>query len=130
LQKSKLKPAIPQLPTGNLEITARFFEQQLGFDIEAIYPKQGFLIVCRGKAEIHFWLAESDTQAKEVAGMSSCYIRVKNIEELFSEFENRGVNFRYKLTLQPWGMYEMQIDDPFGNAIRFGENHSLAVGQS
>jgi hypothetical protein len=32
--------------------------------------------------------------------------------------------FRYELTTQPWGMHEMQIDDPYGNAIRFGERVS------
>lgn len=32
-----------------------------------------------------------------------------------------GAPFRYELRVQPWGMTEMQIDDPYGNAIRFGE---------
>ena len=25
-----------------------------------------------------------------------------------------------EMTTQSWGMHEMQIDDPYGNAIRFG----------
>ena len=29
-----------------------------------------------------------------------------------------------EMTIQPWGMHEMQIDDPYGNAIRFGERVS------
>jgi uncharacterized glyoxalase superfamily protein PhnB len=59
--------------------------------------------------------------AKKLASQSSCYIRVENIEALYAELQYSGASFRYGLTKQPWGMNEMQIDDPFGNAIRFGE---------
>lgn len=38
-----------------------------------------------------------------------------------AEFQKRSMKFRYPLEKKPWGMNEMQIDDPFGNAIRFGE---------
>jgi len=40
---------------------------------------------------------------------------------LCEEFKARGAPFAYELALQLWGMNEMQINDPFGNAIRFGE---------
>ena len=46
---------------------------------------------------------------------------MKGIEQLYQELKERGARFRYGLTKQPWGMNEMQIDDPYGNAIRFGE---------
>jgi hypothetical protein len=32
-----------------------------------------------------------------------------------------GGKFSIGLVKQPWGMQEMQIDDPYGNAIRFGD---------
>ena len=117
----KLSPAFPQLPTGNIDRTAAFFVEQLGFRVKAKFPTQKFLIVEREDAEIHFWTAETDADAREVGSNSSCYIRVEEIDELYKEFKARGVRFRYELTKQPWGMYEMQIDDPYGNAIRFGE---------
>ena len=46
---------------------------------------------------------------------------VENIQPLFEEFQKNKAPFRYELTQQPWGMNEMQIDDPYGNAIKFGE---------
>ncbi len=49
------------------------------------------------------------------------YIRVKNISLLYEEFKHRQTPFGYELTQQPWGMNEMQVNDPYGNAIRFGE---------
>lgn len=115
-----LSPAIPQLPTGDIEKTAAFFEK-LGFEVKAKFPTQKFLIMERGKAEIHFWTAESEAEARRLGAESSCYIRVVGVDELFEEFKRNGVKFRYELMKQPWGMYEMQIDDPYMNAIKFGE---------
>ncbi|GAA5162070.1 VOC family protein [Viridibacterium curvum] len=115
-----LGPAIPQLPSGNLDLTASFF-QQLGFAVAGNFPTQGFLIMQRDEAELHFWLADSEDQARHFGGASSCYIRVVNVDQLAAEFGEEGISTRYGPIDQPWGMREMQIDDPYGNAIRFGE---------
>jgi uncharacterized glyoxalase superfamily protein PhnB len=117
----KLGPAIPQLPTGDIEVTAAFFEKHLGFEVAAKRPAHKFLIVRRGPAEIHFWQAPTENEARSLGRESSCYIRVENIKGLFEELKGRNAPFRYELTQQPWGMLEMQVDDPYGNAIRFGE---------
>lgn len=116
-----LKPAIPQLPSGDIEKTAHFFQTKLSFDIAAKFPEYKHLIVRRGAAEIHFWQADTEEEAKTIGSQSSCYIRVENIRPLFEELKRSGAPFQYELTEQPWGMLEMQIDDPYGNAIRFGE---------
>lgn len=118
---SKMGPAIPQLPTGDIEKTAVYFSEKLGFEIVGKYKEQNFLIVRRGLAEIHFWQAPSEEEARDLGSESSCYIRVENIQPLFEELKKRGARFRYELTKQPWGMHEMQVDDPYMNAIRFGE---------
>ena len=118
-----LGSAIPQLPSGNIEVTEAFFVEKLGFEIGARYPEHKFLVVRRGKAEIHFWQAPDEESARKIAGDSSCYIRVENIQPLYEELRQRGASFRYGLEQKPWGMNEMQVDDPFGNAIRFGEQY-------
>lgn len=122
MSRSTLSAAIPQLPSGDIQVTADFFTSKLGFEIGAIYSEHKHLIVHRGAAEIHFWQADSEQDAKHYGSASSCYIRVEGIESLYAEFQDRGVDFRYALTRQPWGMNEMQVDDPYGNAIRFGED--------
>ncbi len=118
-----LSPAISQLPTGDIEKTADFFESKLNFIVAEKFPKHKLIIVKRGDTEIHFWQAPTENEAKAIACQSSCYIRVKNIEALFTEFKAAGAPFAYELTKQPWGMNEMQINDPYGNAIRFGEQY-------
>jgi uncharacterized glyoxalase superfamily protein PhnB len=116
-----LSPAIPQLPSGNLQRTADFFREYLGFTEFELYEEHGHLIACRGPVEIHFWDAGSESEARNYGIASSCYIRVENIVSLYEEFKARQTPFRYELTTQAWGINEMQIDDPYGNAIRFGE---------
>ena len=116
----KLNSAIPQLPSGDIEKTAEFFETKLGFETVK-FLEHKHLIVRRGSAEIHFWQASTEEEATKLGSQSSCYIRVENIEPLFEELKTSRSPFRYELTVQPWGMNEMQIDDPYGNAIRFGE---------
>jgi uncharacterized glyoxalase superfamily protein PhnB len=116
-----LNPAIPQLPSGDLQRTADFYRDRLGFTEFKLFPEHGHLIVRRGPVEIHCWDAGSEEEAKHYGGASSCYIRVRNIVPLYDELKRRQAPFRYGLTRQPWGMNEMQVDDPFGNAIRFGE---------
>lgn len=117
----ELSPAIPQLPSHDIDETAKFFEKFLGFEVVAKMKEHNFLIMKRGPAEIHFWQAENRESAETIARESSCYIRVKNIPALFEEFKMSETPFRYELKQMPWGMLEMQIDDPTGNAIKFGE---------
>ena len=117
-----LKQAIPQLPTGDIDKTASFFETKLGFSIVQKYPEQGHLILARDNIELQFWQAPTEEDAKTVAMQSSCYIRVQSIDELFAEFQGNDATFGYELTDQPWGVKEMQVNDPYGNAIRFGES--------
>ena len=121
MEKSVLVQAIPQLPSGDIEKTGGFFEKYLGFEVVAKMNGNTFMIVRRGGVEIHFWKTATEEEAKKLGINNSCYIRVQNIENLFEEFKKRGATFRYPLTKQPWGMHEMQIDDPYLNAIRFGE---------
>lgn len=121
MENFELSPAIPQLATGDIDETAAFFAESLGFEIVSKMKEHSFLIVRRGPAEIHFWQAGDRESAEAIGRESSCYIRVKNISALYEELKARKTKFRYELQKMPWGMMEMQIDDPFGNAIRFGE---------
>jgi len=116
-----LSPAIPQLPSGDLTSTADFFRNCLGFTDFTLFAEHGYLIACREQVEIHFWDAGSEDEARKYGSASSCYIRVKNIELLYEELKARNAPFGYELVTQPWGMNEMQVNDPYGNAIRFGE---------
>lgn len=118
----ELSNAIPQLPSGNIEKTAEFYSNDLGFEVIALLKDFNFLIVRRGSAELHFWQTEDESTARQLGNMSSCYIRVKNINTFFNDLKKKGTHFRYELQETPWGMNEFQVDDLYGNAIKFGES--------
>jgi uncharacterized glyoxalase superfamily protein PhnB len=122
MTECKLTSAVPQLPSGDIEVTAEFFKSKLGFEVIALYREQKHLILRRGAAEVQFWQTDTEENGRHYGSASSCYIRVENLDQLYAEFTARGVEFRFGLVKQAWGMYEMQIDDPYGNAIRFGED--------
>ncbi|MBV8797104.1 MAG: VOC family protein, partial [Hyphomicrobiales bacterium] len=46
-------------------------------------------------------------------------IEVSEVQELFKEFEGRGVEIAQPLTHQVWGGTEFHIRDPDGNVISF-----------
>ena len=107
--------AVPQLPSANLDRTARFYESHLEFKTHAVH--ENFLIMKRDEVEIHFWKCTDPNIAKN----SSCYFHVKGVAPLFTSFVETDAPFAYTLRTQPWGMNEFQVTDPDGNAIRFGE---------
>ena len=86
MPSSTLSPAIPQLPSGNLQVTAEFYRERLGFTDFEFYAEHGHLIATRGPVEIHFWDAGSEDEARKYGSASSCYIRVQNIDPLYEEF--------------------------------------------
>ena len=49
-----LSPAIPQLPSGDLQRTEKFFREYLGFTKFTLFAEHGHLIACREQVEIHF----------------------------------------------------------------------------
>lgn len=112
---SQLTSVVPQLPSLDLERTATFCALTLGFEVVSRY--ETMIIVKRDAAEIHFWKCDDPALPKE----SSCYVRVVDLGPLFAAFKAAGAKFGYELTEQPWGMHEFQVNDPDGNALRFGE---------
>ena len=45
MSEPKLGSAIPQLPTGDIEKTAAYFTERLGFEIAGTFAQHNFLIV-------------------------------------------------------------------------------------
>ena len=119
MSETLLTMVAPQLPSSDLELSKNFMTEKLGFECLADYGEM--VILRRDSTELHFWKCSDPKFAKTLAKESSCYFRVSNIQPLFEAFKTAGVDFGYELEEKPWGMNEMQVNDPDGNAIRFGE---------
>src|SRR5687767_11913181 len=109
---------IPKLPALDLLATKLFYIEKLGFrQVGGDYPD--YLMLFRDDVELHFFLdCELDVQRND--GM--CYIRVSDIEGLYSSLKNgSGLMHLGKLDARPWGQKEFFLTDNNHNQLTFGE---------
>lgn len=109
--------AIPRLPSLDLDRTARFYSEKLGFKIISRNPD--LLIVAMDDASLHFWRCSDPLIPKA----SSVYLRVSDIESIYEVDDRLGVvHPNAPLEDQPWGMKEFASLDPDGNLFKFGQS--------
>ena len=91
------------------------FYGQLGF--VTTYHDEGFAIVERDGVALHFNASESE---EPPTGHLVGWIGVTNIETLYQQYVPTGA-IQSPLQVQPWGMNEFSLCDPFRNLLLFGE---------
>ncbi len=118
-----LKDAIPILFVRDVEASAKFFREKLGFAIDFLHGKPPFYgCVSRDGICLHLRYVQQPFFAQasaQEAGLICTFIKVSNVQALFEEFKARSVNFSQKLTKQAWGGTDFHVEDPDGNVICF-----------
>lgn len=113
----------PVLPVSDVDFSAAFYRDQLGFGIDFLHGSPPFYgAVSRDGARLHLkfvheWVLDVDAARRE--GLISAYIEAPHVRELYSEFQASGVEIVQKLTKQAWGGTDFIIRDPEGNGIAF-----------
>ena len=109
--------ATPIFCVKNVPVSVEYYVNVLGFkvDWQSGYPGSapGFASVSRGRC--HIFLCEQD-QGNPGAWT---WIGVTDTDSLEAEFRPKGAKIRNPPTNYPWA-YEMQVEDPDGNVLRFG----------
>jgi len=113
----RITQTIPVLPSSNFDRTRRFYAL-LGFRQISVYPD--YLLLERDGQEIHFFLEAGDPTHGHVHSHFSTYIRAAGLDELFTSIQSAGLVVEPP-TVRPWGQKEMEIIDPDGSLLRFGE---------
>jgi uncharacterized glyoxalase superfamily protein PhnB len=118
-----LKPAVPILFVRDVSASAAFFREKLGFEIDFLYGTPPFYSsVSRGKACLHLRCVHqpnfAELAAQEVS-LILATVEVSDVQGLFEEFKERGVEFAQTPTKQPWGGTDFHVRDPDGNVISF-----------
>jgi len=118
-----MKP-IPIIKCRNLERSVEFYTKTLGF--EPKHPPSGpaepVVTLVRGTAELELSVLRGDSVFGAAVNML-----VENVDELFREFIERGLDTSGKPESpvhqgpldQTWGMREFYVTDPDGNTLRF-----------
>ena len=105
----------PRSLVGDMEQALAFYGQ-LGF--VTTYHDEGFAIVERDGIALHFNASDSEEPpTSHLVG----WIGVTNIETLYQQYLPTGA-IQSPLQVQPWGMKEFVLCDPFRTLLLFGEN--------
>ena len=119
-----LKGAMPVVFVSNVQTSAAFFRDKLGFAIDFLHGHPPFYAsVSRGAARLHLRFVHEPVITPGVRereeGLLSAFLDVENIKGLFAEYKAAGVDFVQPLRKEPWGGSAFIVLDPDGNCICF-----------
>ena len=117
--------ALPVIFAVNVDASAEFFRDSLGFSIEFLHGEPAFYgAVSRDGACIHIKFVHEPvlTIGAQDRGFINAFIVVENVKALYTEYLKTGnVTFYQKLTKQAWGGHDFIVRDLDQNAICFVE---------
>lgn len=118
-----LKSITPILFVRDVPASAAFFQEKLGFAIDFLHGAPPFYgSVSRGGACLHLRFVGrpnfAELAAREIS-LILATIEVSDVQTLFAEFSERGIECPQAPTRQPWGGTDFQVRDPDGNVISF-----------
>jgi len=115
---------VPVIRCKDIERSITFYTQVL--DFEVLNPDEEFpykLLIREG--------ARLDISSLDGGIASIVYIEVKNVDDLFKKFVERGLDISSDKSGvhggpldQTWGMREFYVEDPDQNTLRFGQEIS------
>ncbi len=120
--------SIPLLHVRNAVAAQVFYCRTLGFHLEfshRIDPKREDPCYM-GVSRDDVWLHLSSSLDDGVCGGVANFI-VDNVDEIYADFEKKGVSVQTPPTDQAWGSREMYLKDPDGNSLRFIQPKSLQL---
>ncbi|MGH2935442.1 MAG: bleomycin resistance protein [Gaiellaceae bacterium] len=121
----RIEQAAPVLLASDMEQTAAWYREALGFECELFGEPPNFGIAARDGVRIMFALCVDAERIVPnwaiVDAIWNVYIRVDDVDAAYAEMLERGTDIDYALGDQPWGMREFGVQDPEGHDIGFGQ---------
>ncbi len=108
------------LAVKNLAVTAAYFKDQLGFDLDFTAPGWEFMSfgdfkVMLGECSDALWAHETGDHSWFAHAL------VENVDEVYEEISSRGAEIISTIRTQPWGIREFTVKSPDGHRIVFGQ---------
>lgn len=126
MKTKKFIRSVPHLPIKNLQETISYYRDRLGFYDEWTWTNKDGKPTDGGirRDEMHLLFAEDPAFTGDINSERHrlpLMWFVDNIEELFSEFQHRGIAIADDLKTHPYGLREFAFIDINGYYIRLGE---------
>ena len=119
----RLTRAVPVIFAANVETSAEFFRNTLGFSIDFLHGEPPFYgSVSRDGACVHLKFVHEPVLAvgaQDRDGFIVAFIEVENVKALYAEYVTSGAIFDQKLKKQAWGGRDFIVRDPDGNGLCF-----------
>lgn len=111
------------LAVNDFDSAVKYFTEKLGFTLENTIGGWAFLNLDQ------FYLMVGDCSgempAKETNNHSLfAYVNCDGIDELYNQYQQRGVKFNQQIADKPWGLREFGVETPEGHRIMFGQEIS------
>jgi uncharacterized glyoxalase superfamily protein PhnB len=116
---------VPILSVKNFAVSMDYYVKKLGFTKKWDWgTPPSFGSVTRGKVEI--FLSENG-QGQPGTWMS---IFTEDVDALHEEYKKSGAIIRQPPTNMPWGVREMNVQDPDGHRLRMGSDSAGPVDEA
>ena len=119
----RLKRAVPIIFVANVQASAEFFRDTLGFSVDFLHGRPPFYgAVSRDGACVHLKFVHEPVFAigtHDRDGLIMAFIEVENVKALYGTYLAAGVMFDQKLKKQAWGGRDFIVRDLDGNGICF-----------
>ncbi|MEV0795352.1 glyoxalase superfamily protein [Kribbella sp. NPDC050459] len=122
-QDTPVASAKPVLYVADVDASAKFYRDQLGFRIDFVHGNPPFYgSVSRDGATLHLKHVDEPVFAAgavEREGLIMAFVNTPKVRELYTEYLAADAQIVQKLTKQAWGGTDFIVRDPDGNAIAF-----------
>jgi catechol 2,3-dioxygenase-like lactoylglutathione lyase family enzyme len=120
---SNIRQAIPVLFVSDVDASAVFFRDKLGFAVDFLHGEPPFYgSVTRDGATLHLrWLHRPalDPALRLEEQLLSAFLPVTGLAALFAQYQAAGVPFVHELREEAWGGTTFTVLDPDGNWLCF-----------
>ncbi len=114
----------PVLSVSDVQGTATFYRDQLGFTIDFFYgdpPVHGGVSCGDWTTEgARIQLSQGDNVEPAKAGVRLSIVVGPDIDARYEHYQARGVSIVREIASYPWGMREFDVEDCNGYVLRFG----------
>ena len=121
----KLTLAIPVLFVTDVQRSAAFYRDRLGFRVDFLHGSPPFYgSVSRDGATLHLKFVHQPVIAAgphDKEGLIMAFVNTENVAELYAECFAQGLDCAQPLTKESWGGTDFIVRDPDGNLICFAE---------
>ena len=125
---------VPQFFTADLTETLKYYQDKLGFETQFIYGEPAFYAgAIRDGQSIFFRVVSASLPQnpnKYQEELLDAYIIVTRIDDLYSEYQSKGVTFAREIGSMPWAFREFVVKDGDGRLLCFGQSTEHTSAES